>query len=204
MAHPRVHHDEHSDKSYGTRPFLTWLLLHGIAPHIPVLDRTHQTDGMFTRASFTYEADEDAWRCPAGCKLRRAGLERSTGMQKYLAREADCQGCALKPQCTTGKARSLSISIYEPAREIAQALAGTDAYTLSQRRRKTVEVLFAHLKQQLGIRRLRLRGLQGAAEEFHLAAAVQNLRRLAKLTARMAGRQVEATAPGGEAQVTAR
>jgi len=44
-----------------------------------------------------------------------------------------------------------------------------------RRRRQKVEMLFAHLKQQLGIRRLRLRGLQGAAEEFNLAAAVQNL-----------------------------
>ena len=185
-----------ADKSYGTGPFLTWLLTHGIAPHIPVLDRTHQTDGMFTRASFTYEEAEDAWRCPAGHRLRRAGLERSTGMQRYLARETDCQTCALKPQCTTGKARSLSISIYEPAREATQALAGTDAYKNSQRRRKKVEMLFAHLKQQLGIRRLRLRGLQGAAEEFHLAAAAQNLRRLARLTARMMARQAGAAAPG--------
>ena len=35
-----------------------------------------------------------------------------------------------------------------------------------------------------GLRRLKLRGLSGAREEFLLAAAAQNLRRLAKLTAR--------------------
>ena len=50
-------------------------------------------------------------------------------------------------------------------------------------------MLFAHLKQRLGIRRLRLRGLLGAAEEFQLAAAVLNLRRLARLTARAAARR---------------
>ena len=59
-----------------------------------------------------------------------------------------------------------------------------------------VEMLYAHLKQQLGIRRLRLRGLQGAAEEFHLAAAVQNLRRLAHVTAHGLVAQVEAEATG--------
>ncbi len=64
----------------------------------------------------------------------------------------------------------------------AQALTDTEAYVQSQRWRQKVEILFAHLKQQFGIRRLRLRGLQGAAEEFHLAAAVQNLRGLARLT----------------------
>ena len=52
---------------------------------------------------------------------------------------------------------------------------------------------FAHLEQQLGIRRLRLRG---ATEEFHLAAAVLNLRRSARLTARAVAGQAEAMALG--------
>lgn len=86
--------------------------------------------------------------------------------------------------------------MHEPAREAAQKLAGTDAYKRSRRLRQKVEMLFAHLKQQLGIRRLRLRGLQGAAEEFHLAAAVQNLRRLARLTARGVAHKAQAVAPG--------
>jgi hypothetical protein len=47
--------------------------------------------------------------------------------------------------------------------------------------RKKVEMLFAHLKRILGLRRLRLRGPCGARDEFHLAATAQNLRKLAKL-----------------------
>jgi hypothetical protein len=43
-------------------------------------------------------------------------------------------------------------------------------------------MLFAHLKRILRLDRLRLRGLTGASDEFTLAATVQNLRRLAKLT----------------------
>ena len=86
-------------------------------------------------------------------------------IQKYSAQAADCGACALKPQCTIGKARGLNVSIHEPARKVAQALAGTTAYVEAQRWRQKVEILFAHLKQQFGIRRLRLRGLQGAAEE---------------------------------------
>lgn len=113
-------------------------------------------------------------------------------MQKYLARESDCQACLLKAQCTTGKARTLSISIHEPARQKAKALTETEAFKISRRRRLKVEMLFAHLKQQLGIRRLRLRGLQGATEEFNLAAAVQNLRRLANLTRHAEIHEVEA------------
>jgi hypothetical protein len=42
-------------------------------------------------------------------------------------------------------------------------------------------MLFAHLKRIMHLDRLRLRGRCGARDEFHLAAAAQNLRKLAKL-----------------------
>ena len=58
----------------------------------------------------------------------------------------------------------------------------TKAFAVSARKRKKVEMLFAHLKRYLGVTRLRLRGLAGASEEFLLAATAQNLRKLVKLT----------------------
>jgi len=42
-------------------------------------------------------------------------------------------------------------------------------------------MLFAHLKRILKLDRLRLRGMNGARDEFLLAATVQNLRRMVKL-----------------------
>jgi hypothetical protein len=42
-------------------------------------------------------------------------------------------------------------------------------------------MLFAHLKRILKLDRLRLRGPNGAKDEFYLAAAAQNLRKLAKI-----------------------
>lgn len=42
-------------------------------------------------------------------------------------------------------------------------------------------MIFAHLKRILGLDRLRLRGPNGAKDEFHMAATVQNHRKLAKL-----------------------
>ena len=66
---------------------------------------------------------------------------------------------------------------------MARRIAETEQYRRSRRERKKVEILFAHLKRILRLNRLRLRGLSGASDEFTLAAAVQNLRRLAKLVA---------------------
>ena len=71
----------------------------------------------------------------------------------------------------------------EAARDVARALAKTEAFAQTRRDRKKVEMLFAHLKRILRLGRLRLRGPRGAQFEFTLAAISQNLRRLAKLAA---------------------
>jgi hypothetical protein len=63
----------------------------------------------------------------------------------------------------------------------ARAIAKTEAYVVSCRERKKVEMLFAHLKRIPRLDRLRLRGPTGAKDEFLLAATAQNLRKLAKL-----------------------
>ena len=66
-------------------------------------------------------------------------------------------------------------------RDGARALASTPEYEAACRRRKEVEMLFAHLKRILRLGRLRLRGPCGAKDEFLLAATAQNLRRRARL-----------------------
>ncbi|WP_217358797.1 transposase [Thalassococcus sp. S3] len=77
--------------------------------------------------------------------------------------------------------RKIPRHIREDARDIARQIAKTDAYTDASRRRKKVEMLFAHLKKILQLDRLRLRGPNGAKDEFLLAATAQNPRKLAEL-----------------------
>ena len=105
-----------------------------------------------------------------------------TGFMRYRASKLDCDACTLKPRCCpNAPARKILRSIHEGARDMARDIAATDAYVTSRRQRKKVEMLFAHLKRILKLDRLRLRGPNGARDEFHLAAAAQNLRKLAKL-----------------------
>jgi len=151
----------------------------------------HGADGRrFTRESFTCIEAKNAWRCPSEHKPHLAAFEHSRGTRRYLAQAADCRACASRPGARPAKLTEVNVSIYEPARRAAQALAGTTIYVQSQRRRLKVEILLAHLKQQFRTRRLRLLGLQGAAEEFHLTAIVQNLRRLGSGDARSPWRQL--------------
>jgi Transposase DDE domain len=78
-------------------------------------------------------------------------------------------------------ARYLQRSIYEGARDMARQIARSWEGRVARRLRKKVEMLFAHLKRILKFDRLRLRGPNGAHDEFLLAATAQNLRKLAKL-----------------------
>ena len=56
----------------------------------------------------------------------------------------------------------------------------TPEFAKAQRQRKKVEALFAELKNQIGLRRLRLRRLKFVREQFFLAAAAQNIKRLVR------------------------
>ena len=67
----------------------------------------------------------------------------------------------------------------EAARDIARRKMKTKAFSKSRNQRKRVEIRFAHLKTHHGFERMRLRGLSGARDEFHLAAIVQNLKTMA-------------------------
>jgi IS4 transposase len=59
-------------------------------------------------------------------------------------------------------------------------LVNTPEFGKAQRQRKKVEALFAELKNQIGLRRLRLRRLRFVREQFYLAAVAQNLKRLVR------------------------
>jgi transposase len=179
------------DSAYGSAEMLNWLVgERGIEPHIPVSDRSKRTDGTFSREDFTYDQASDTYRCPAAKILqhyRRRFTTPRTGVSKdnllrYRASMRDCQPCLLKPSCCPNEpARKVLRSIHEGARDLARGIAKTEAYQTSRRQRKKVEMLFAHLKRILKLDRLRLRGPNGARDEFHLAATAQNLRKLAKL-----------------------
>lgn len=88
----------------------------------------------------------------------------------YLASTPDCRLCPLKPQfCPKTPMRKVTRSIQEGARDMARDILATEEGRASRRQRKKIEMLFAHLKRILELDRLRLRGPNGARDEFHLA-----------------------------------
>ncbi len=172
-----------ADKAYGSGRLLGWLIDRNITPYIPVIDRTRQREAFFTRDAFRYDREADAYCCPADKLLSYCGTNRTKQVRVYRSRPADCAACELKPQCTIGPKRGVTRLVSEEARDTVRALAGTDAYVHARRRRQRIERVFGHLKRNLGIRTLKLRGLSGAAEEFTMAAAAYNLQLLARQAA---------------------
>jgi hypothetical protein len=172
-----------ADTAYGSGLMVGWLMRREIAPHMPILDREHQTKGLFTRADFSFNSDANLFICPGGKPLKSSGLVREDGTMPYGASTKDCRDCHLKSRCTTGAKRIVTRNLFEAERDYVRSLKGTPEFELSTRERKKIEMLFAHLKRNFGFRRLRLRGLAGASDEFLLAATVQNLRKLVRYMA---------------------
>src|SRR5499427_6172313 len=172
------------DSGYGSAEMLGWLLYeHGIEPHVTVFDKSARTDGTFSREDFTYDHAGDVYRCPSGKVLTTTGtLVNDGATMLYVASKRDCDRCALKSRCCPKQAsRKVPRSIDEGASDMARQIARSWEGHTSRRLRKKIEMLFAHLKRILKLDRLRLRGPNGARDEFILAATAQNLRKMAKL-----------------------
>jgi transposase len=169
-----------ADTAYGTGQFLGWLDGQRIAPHIPVWDKSRREDGTFSRSDFRFDKKGDVYFCPQGKILETTGRVLTDNTRLYRASSYDCGVCPLKPKCCPKEpARKIRRDVNEAARDKARKLAGTEAFARSRDERKKVEMRFAHLKTHHGFERMRLRGLSGARDEFHLAAIAQNLKSLA-------------------------
>ena len=169
-----------ADTAYGTGKFLGWLVGAGITPHIPVWDKGNRDDGTFSRSDFTFDKEKNEYRCPNGKALRTTGRVHDGRTILYRASKLDCGPCPLKSKCCPNvPERKVPRDVHEEARDHARALMGTPEFEKSRDERKRVEMRFAHLKTHHRFERMRLRGLTGARDEFHLAATVQNLKTLA-------------------------
>ncbi len=62
------------DTAYGAAPMLNWSVAErGIAPHIPVFDKSKRDDGTFSRGKFRYDPASDVYHHPAGKTLITTG-----------------------------------------------------------------------------------------------------------------------------------
>lgn len=149
----------------------------GILVHVPgQRSLNNQGDGtLFDRTCFTYDAERDAYVCPAAKLLHRKQAHAKDKIVIYAAKPGDCAACAKKSDCTQADRRFVSRHLHEDMIERMHARATP---TVMRLRRCTVEHPFAMLKYQIFEKpRFLLRGLKGAATEMALATLAYNLKR---------------------------
>jgi transposase len=170
-----------ADTTYGNGEFLQWLADRNVTAYMRTRDSAlRKNNPGYGPERFTYQPASNTYRCPAGEQLNYVGLNVRNRAHAYIGSAKRCGACSQKTQCTTGRYKYLAIHMHESVRQRARELAQTPEFAQAQRQRKKVEALFAELKNQIGLRRLRLRRLKFVREQFLLAAAAQNIKRLVR------------------------
>lgn len=139
----------------------------------------HKTDEVESTKTMIAAADSLEAEAAPGRHRGRGGAAAELDRQRE-AHRAPHPGALKQRFCPNTPHRKIPRSVYEDTRDVARTVCASPAYEQSRKDRKTVEILFAHLKRILKLDRLRLRGLKGTRDEFLMAAAAQNLRRMAK------------------------
>lgn len=137
--------------------------------------------GMMSPKAFHYEREADGYRCPQGQLLAYATTDR-TGYRHYKSDPAICRTCPLLASCTSSRnaVRLITRHVWAEARERVDTHRLTPwGKRIYKRRKETVERSFADAKQLHGHRYARFRGLLAVACQCLLAAAAQNIKKIA-------------------------
>jgi transposase len=171
------------DTTYGTVENIVALEDEGIRAFVPLPDMNHCRP-FYGQDDFAYDAELDAYRCPAGHALTRERIKHTEGVIVYRADSATCNACPLKDECTASdRGRIVHRSLYADYLERVRGYHATEAYKKAMRKRQVwVEPLFAEAKLWHGLRRFRRRGLENVNMEGLLIAAGQNLKRFLAAT----------------------
>lgn len=170
-----------ADAGYGNGELLNWLEERNITPYMYTREgQTRQNSKLYGIDHFTYVPETGNYICPEGKQLNYLGIHTKNRNHVWFSTPARCRDCSQKSQCTTGDHRRLSIHIHEAARQRARDRANTSAFKHALSQRRKVEALFGELKNQIGLRRLRLRRIKFVREQFFLAATAQNIKRLVR------------------------
>lgn len=140
----------------------------------------NQGDGsFFPKSDFTFDAEQDCYRCPAGEALQRKQVMNKDRPTIYTTMA--CPECPLKSRCTQARQRFVSRHFDEVTFEQAQARCASHP-EMMKRRREIVEHPFGNLKERIfGNARFLLRGLGGVSGEMALAVLAYNFKRVTNI-----------------------
>lgn len=143
--------------------------------------------GTFYRRQYEYDRYRDLYVCPRGQELPYSTTNR-VGYREYKSDPRQCRQCEARTQCTNSQnaIKVVVRHVWERDKERVDARRLTPwGKKIYARRKETVERSFADAKQLHGHRYARMRGLRKVAEQCLLAAAAQNIKKIALVLARL-------------------
>jgi transposase len=142
----------------------------------------------FLPSKFQYDQTSDSYVCPEGKLLSaRHGHAARPGrkMVRYQASQTDCRPCPSRQQCCSGNqryGRSIVVTHEDPVVSAFRSRQETpETRALIRERGRVAEFVNAWLKEKLGLRRFRVRGLAKAGTEALWAVLAYNIRQWTRL-----------------------
>ena len=134
----------------------------------------------FYPQAFEYDKSADCYRCPAGKVLVYETQERqgATLRRRYRAKASECRVCEFQAQCCPGTKRGRSLVRSEATPEMVafQAKMETpEAQAIYKQRAGVAEFPNAWIKDKIGLRQFRLRGLVKVTLEALWACLTYNI-----------------------------
>jgi len=136
---------------------------------------------------FSYDAQQDIYRCPTGASLTPKGREFCPGVvwHKYVAKAEVCAACPFRSECCPGNqhhGRSVVRAVHSPVvRQFAEKMQTEAAKSIYRQRGAVAEFPNAWIKEKLGLRQFRLRGVAKVLLEVLWAALTYNIQQWIRL-----------------------
>ena len=162
-----------ADRGYHGFDGLRELEKRGITGYIP---QPKERSSSLPRAAFRYEESENAYRCPSGKLLHLRRVDVKNRVRTYVCEE--CAGCSLASQCLQpgAKRRRFSVSEDDALKQAMRQRTQTDEGLEKARlRSSTIELLFAHLKFNRGLRHFLVRGRKAVEDAWRFTLATYNI-----------------------------
>jgi len=140
--------------------------------------------GEFDKRNFRYDAERDCYICPQNEVLLYNGVTRKRKGKIYkIANKESCLRCPAYGRCTKAKGgRKVTRLDREELRDrLEKEYILEENQEIYKRRSEKVELVFGHIKRNLGISSFLLRGLDGVKAEMSLLSICFNLRRMQSL-----------------------
>ena len=137
--------------------------------------------GRFRKRDYRYDRSRNSYICPANEELVYRTTTRS-GYREYVSNAKICSGCLLLDKCTQSqnKQKVITRHIWQDYKDtIDKHRLEEKGKKIYQRSKETIERSFADAKQLHGHRYARMRGKAKVQEQALLAAACQNMKKIA-------------------------